>query len=424
MTFERAPQFKTEDVMRGSHIVKTDLSLADLSARSAEHGVVRFEPPPGLKAHPALDSIRMMTQQEFARLMWSIKRCGLYDPISVTSNGTILDGRCRLMACIAAGVEPRFETVETDDPLGVIISTNIVRAYYTPSQRALYDALTEHLFRDDPECPIRVTEQARVVAQHSDLVQRVFKGGLPLREAYESACEREREAARAAEDGKRLADLRIDAPYLAMQVDEGELTIAEVVEAHEAQMSVAEHAEAIRKIAKRVIDDVIEVGRRPTECKALLGHGGWLPWLELEFAWSDDTALRFMQVYELFKSRTVRDLNMLPVSGLYLLAKPSTPDAVRDDVLRRAQSGEPLSVAEIKGLIDQVRGRSSKPTTADQLRDVAARMLEARPDDPLVAELHRLLFNNDAAEDIGDSLNQTNNKQRGGKRVEGRSRPD
>jgi len=186
-------------------------------------------------------------------------------------------------------------------------------------------------------------------------------------------------------------------PYLAVQVDEGRLICTEAIEVFERKVAapvLAEHADAVRRIQKRVVEDVIEIAGRLIECKALLDHHGmWLPWLEQEFGWSDDTALNFMRVHEMAKSRNIRDLSMLPASGLYLLAKPSTPEAVRDDVLGRAHRGEPLSVKQIKGLIDQVCGKPAKPTQTEQLRDVAARMLHAMPEDPLVAELHRLLFN-------------------------------
>src|SRR5262245_24389369 len=87
---------------------------------------------------------------------------------------------------------------------------------------------------------------------------------------------------------------------------------------------LAEHAAEIRRLGKRVVEDVIQIGRRLSECKRIVGHGNWLPWLEREFRWTDDTALNFMRVYELSKSRNFRDLS-LPVSALYLLAAPSTP---------------------------------------------------------------------------------------------------
>ena len=48
----------------------------------------------------------------------------------------------------------------------------------------------------------------------------------------------------------------------------------------------AQHAEAIRVLGRQRVANVIEIGRRLTEAKALAGHGGWLPWLEREFGWT------------------------------------------------------------------------------------------------------------------------------------------
>src|SRR5262249_50444750 len=156
---------------------------------------------------------------------------------------------------------------------------------------------------------------------------------LSLREGYERAIAHEQELAREAKVHQRFLQLRAEAPFLAAQVEEGALTVAEAVEAHEAEVRapvLAEHAEAIRKIGKRMADDIIEIGRRLTECKRICGHGNWLPWLDREFGWEETTARRFMSVYELEgKSGNLQDLS-LPVSGIYLLAKPSTPEIVRD----------------------------------------------------------------------------------------------
>jgi hypothetical protein len=41
--------------------------------------------------------------------------------------------------------------------------------------------------------------------------------------------------------------------------------------------TLAEHAAEIRGLGKRVVGDVIEIGRRLTECKRICGHGNWLP---------------------------------------------------------------------------------------------------------------------------------------------------
>jgi hypothetical protein len=87
-------------------------------------------------------------------------------------------------------------------------------------------------------------------------------------------------------------------------------------------------ANTIRSLRKRAADDIIEIGFRLTEAKDLAGHGNWLPWLEREFGWSEQTARNYMQVHEMAKSQNFGDLD-LPVSSLYLLASPGAlPEAV------------------------------------------------------------------------------------------------
>ena len=113
---------------------------------------------------------------------------------------------------------------------------------------------------------------------------------------------------------------------------------------------LAEHAEAIRAAGTRVIDDIIKIGHHLTEAKVLCGYGNWLSWLKREFGWSDDTARRFMQVFELSNSARLRNLN-LPLSGLYLLARPSTPEAARQEVFDKAESGEPVSYRRTQDIV-------------------------------------------------------------------------
>jgi hypothetical protein len=131
--------------------------------------------------------------------------------------------------------------------------------------------------------------------------------------------------------------------------------------------SLAKHAAAIRKLGKRVVFDVIQIGCRLAECKRLCGHGYWRPWLKSEFGWTERTAERFMSVHALVgKSDKLSDLE-LPLSGLYLLAAPSTPKEAVDEIVERAEAGEPVPVAEVKRIIEDTKGRkqpSSKPRKA------------------------------------------------------------
>jgi hypothetical protein len=67
------------------------------------------------------------------------------------------------------------------------------------------------------------------------------------------------------------------------------------------------------------------------------------------------SALNYMRVYELsLKSENFSDLR-ISVSGLYLLAAPSTPPEAVDKVIERAKSGECQAHAEIKGKIDEIK---------------------------------------------------------------------
>lgn len=120
---------------------------------------------------------------------------------------------------------------------------------------------------------------------------------------------------------------------------------------------LAEHVAAIRALGKQTVENVIEIGRRLTECKKIVGHGNWGCWLDREFAWSERSGQRFMQVFKLAKTDKLAELD-LPVSALYLLAAaPETVRKARDEIIERAKAGESVSVAEVKRTIIDTRGR-------------------------------------------------------------------
>jgi hypothetical protein len=116
---------------------------------------------------------------------------------------------------------------------------------------------------------------------------------------------------------------------------------------------LAAHADAIRTLGKQTQDNIIKIGRQLTEARDDIGHGDWLLWLTREFGWVDRTALNFMRVYQMsLKSENFSDLS-IPVSALYLLARPSTPAEVREEVIERAEAGERITVAAVKEAVEQ-----------------------------------------------------------------------
>ena len=49
----------------------------------------------------------------------------------------MLDGRNRYLACEIAGVKPRFIEFQGDDPIGWVVTQNLVRRHLTASQKAV-----------------------------------------------------------------------------------------------------------------------------------------------------------------------------------------------------------------------------------------------------------------------------------------------
>jgi phage N-6-adenine-methyltransferase len=93
-----------------------------------------------ISSHPAAELFPFMSDAELAELAVDIRAHGLLEPI-VLLDGLVLDGRNRLRACEAAGVEPRF--VEWDgsgDPAVWVLSKNLKRRHLSTSQRAMVAA--------------------------------------------------------------------------------------------------------------------------------------------------------------------------------------------------------------------------------------------------------------------------------------------
>lgn len=105
-SFEQAPEY-----VEGVCVAPTpgDRKGAYLMARARSVDAAGTE----YKWHPAASLFPLLSGDEFKDLAADILDRGLLNPI-VMHGGEVLDGRNRLIACIAAGVEPRF--VEWVDP--------------------------------------------------------------------------------------------------------------------------------------------------------------------------------------------------------------------------------------------------------------------------------------------------------------------
>ena len=87
--------------------------------------------------HPAADLFPMVDGAEFAELCADIKERGLHQPITIWTDGTLLDGRNRLLACYETHQEVVLDRYEGSDPVQFSLSANLHRRHLNPGQRAV-----------------------------------------------------------------------------------------------------------------------------------------------------------------------------------------------------------------------------------------------------------------------------------------------
>lgn len=106
----------------------------------------------------------------------------------------------------------------------------------------------------------------------------------------------------------------------------------------------------IKPRLKRAAEDIFVIGKELKATKALLPHGEYTNWLDIEFGLSERMAQRFVNVYERLGSKS-DIMSVLPPTTLYLLAAPSTPDEAIQTVETELDAGERISVSAIQRLI-------------------------------------------------------------------------
>lgn len=135
-----------------------------------------------------------------------------------------------------------------------------------------------------------------------------------------------------------------------------------------------EAAERIKLRLRRSAEDIIEIGRDLIAVKESLPHGSFLPWIEAEFAMSDQTARNFMNVAVQYggKSQTVLDLNP---TALYALAA-SEPE-VRERIEAMIAAGEVVTKATVQELRQRLSGLEKANALAEQeIEEKAAKVAE------------------------------------------------
>jgi hypothetical protein len=175
----------------------------------------------------------MLDEPELHALALDIKERGLDHPILLDPDGTLLDGRNRLAACERVGVEPAFTTYHGADPRAMITTLNARRRYVSQGQLAMIAARYR---ASQPGTPLPLAQDAErhglsttrlsnavtVLINAPDLAELVWNGGSTLDAAYATVA-KSKAAAKALSAAH--TKLKAEAPDLAAQVTDGELTI-------------------------------------------------------------------------------------------------------------------------------------------------------------------------------------------------------
>ena len=159
----------------------------------------------------------------------------------------------------------------------------------------------------------------------------------------------------------------------------------------------------IKALVSRTAQDIIEIGLRLCEVKALLPHGKFGKWLKTEFDWTQRTAQNFMQVAEMFKNEKISHLSIAP-SALYLLAAPSTPISARQEAILLANSGEFITRAKAKMLIES--HKTSDGTEFLDKFDSEQKPLKPRMAKPVKLNFTLLLSERDRVQNTLDVVKQ------------------
>jgi ParB-like chromosome segregation protein Spo0J len=201
-----------------------------------------------LKVHPAAEIFPMMTEDELNELAQDIKVNGQRFPIVRDKEGLLVDGRNRLEACSRAGVEPKFDTLNGEDPVAFILSANIARRHLNKGQQAMavakiYPEATEKggrgktsVFNTDVSKEY-ITKARAVLRYAPDLAESVLSGSVALNDAYQQAQDRKR-ASESTES--RLETLRKEASDLADLVVEEKMKLGEAEAARKERKENAE----------------------------------------------------------------------------------------------------------------------------------------------------------------------------------------
>ena len=173
---------------------------------------------------------------------------------------------------------------------------------------------------------------------------------------------------------------------------------------------LAGYTEKVNTLGRKMLTDVLEIGRILILAKKRAGHGHWLPWLET-VALNDDTARNFMRVSRLLRSPRFRKFRNMkaPLTVLYQLTKGNVSDATREVILGHIASGEKVSPSTIKVHSETVQRAIPMPRAVTPAEPLLPRVYTPAPQPERLVEV---TAPRDAYRDLVEAWARANPEQR------------
>lgn len=148
-----------------------------------------------LKVHPIAQYFPVMPEADFQALKSDIKKNGMLEPIWLSSDGQIIDGRHRYRAADELGQREQCESealtteYSADELPEIVLSLNLCRRHLNESQRSMVAARLKPLLKDHPlpqpegETPPKpkdvAAQRLNVSARTVSFAEKVLASGVP-----------------------------------------------------------------------------------------------------------------------------------------------------------------------------------------------------------------------------------------------------
>jgi len=170
-----------------------------------------------LRAHPRSSDVPNMVPDVYNALVADIAARGMVTPLDILADGTVLDGRHRLMAAIALGLAAvPVRVVAPPDPYLYMLDAALLRRDLTTGQRAML-ALTR------AECVTAKAEAAERKQSRDDRSGKFATTAEPQGKSRDVAAKGVGVSARTMQDAITVAE---KAPELADKVREGKMSVS------------------------------------------------------------------------------------------------------------------------------------------------------------------------------------------------------